>query len=356
MRGQRGFCVALLCAWLATFAVTRTALGKAIEVKVVVVTMFERGADKGDQPGEFQLWVEREQLEQVMPLPGAYHGIRMNGNGVLGMVTGVGTAKASASVMALGLDPRFDLTHAYWLVAGIGGGDPADISLGSVVWADRVLDGDLGYEIDGREIPPSWSTGFVPLRKSEPFEQPVRNGLEGELYVLNQRLVRWAFGLTQGMRLADDDTLRAARARYVGFPNAQKPPFVAEGDTLSASTFWHGELMEAWANQWVKYFTHGRGNYMISAMEDSGTLQALTFLKAAGRVDLNRVLVLRAASNYDRPPPGVSAAENLKSINAGGYSAFTQSLEGAELIGDEVVRYLVAHWRACREHIPVGGR
>ena len=26
--------------------------------------------------------------------------------------------------MAVGLDPRFDLTKAYWIVAGIGGGRP----------------------------------------------------------------------------------------------------------------------------------------------------------------------------------------------------------------------------------------
>ena len=45
--------------------------------------------------------------------------------------------------MALGADPRFDLSKAYWLVAGIGGGDPADVSLGSAVWADHVLDGDI---------------------------------------------------------------------------------------------------------------------------------------------------------------------------------------------------------------------
>ena len=35
-----------------------------IHVKVVVVTMFERGEDTGDVPGEFQLWVEREHLDQ----------------------------------------------------------------------------------------------------------------------------------------------------------------------------------------------------------------------------------------------------------------------------------------------------
>ena len=127
---------------------------KPIPIKVVVVTMFERGEDTGDAPGEFQLWVEREHLDQVLPMPAGYHHVRLNRDGVLGMLTGVGTAKAAASVMALGLDPRFDLSKAYWLVAGIGGGDPADVSLGSAVWADHVIDGDLAFEIDAREIPP----------------------------------------------------------------------------------------------------------------------------------------------------------------------------------------------------------
>jgi purine nucleoside permease len=52
--------------------------------------------------------------------------------------------------MALGMDPRFDLSKAYWLVAGIAGIDPADGSLGSAAWAEWVVDGDIGYEIDAR--------------------------------------------------------------------------------------------------------------------------------------------------------------------------------------------------------------
>lgn len=119
-----------------------------IPVKVVVVTMFEQGDDTGDAPGEFQKWVEREHLDRVLSAGAGYHQLRMNKDGVLGMVTGIGTAKAAASVMALGMDSRFDLTKAYWLVAGIGGGDPADVSLASVVWATHVVDGDLAYEID----------------------------------------------------------------------------------------------------------------------------------------------------------------------------------------------------------------
>jgi hypothetical protein len=122
-------------------------------VKVVVVTMFERGADTGDEPGEFQYWVERDHLDRIFPLPQAYHDLRMNRDGVLGMVTGMGTARAAASVMAVGLDPRFDLRHAYWLIAGIAGVDPADATLGSAAWATWIVDGDLAHEIDAREMP-----------------------------------------------------------------------------------------------------------------------------------------------------------------------------------------------------------
>src|ERR1700677_2174001 len=86
-----------------------------IPIKVVVVTMFEAGADTGDRPGELQLWVERDHLDKILPFPQAYHALRMNGDGVLAVLTGVGTAKAAGSIMALGLDPRFDLRRAYWI-------------------------------------------------------------------------------------------------------------------------------------------------------------------------------------------------------------------------------------------------
>jgi purine nucleoside permease len=329
-----------------------TPSGKPIPIKVVVVAMFERGEDTGDTPGEYQLWVESEHLDQIIPLPAGYHHVRLNKDGVLGILTGVGTAKAAASVMAVGLDPRFDLSKAYWLVAGIGGGDPADVSLGSAVWADHVLDGDLAYEIDARQIPENWPTGYVPLRRAIPYEQPVRDQLEGELYALNSELVAWAFRLTKDILLPDSDSLRAARARFTGFPNALKPPFITRGDTLSSSTFWHGSKMDEWANAWTRYYTLGKGNYMVSAMEDTGILQALTFLNQAGRVDLRRVLVLRAVSNYDREPPGATAADDLKAMVSGNYSAYFPALEAAQIVGDKVVRDIIDHWPERAATIP----
>jgi len=344
--------IALLCGTFAGFGSAQsTAPSPPIPVKVVVVAMFERGEDTGDTPGEFQLWVEREHLDQVLPLPAGYRHLRLNKDGVLGMVTGVGTAKAASSVMALGLDPHFDLSKAYWVIAGIGGGDPTDVSLGSAVWADYVVDGDLAFEIDGRQIPPSWPTGYVPLRKGTPYEAPATADY-GEVYAINPDLVAWALSLTQHTPLPDSESLRKSRSRFNGFPNATKPPFVTRGAVLSAGTFWHGSKLEDWANAWTRYYTDGKGNYMVAAMEDSGTLQALTFLNQAGRVDLRRVLLLRTVSNYDREPPGEEVAESLKEMVSGNYSAYMPSLEAAQIVGDKIVRNIVEHWPERKDSIP----
>jgi purine nucleoside permease len=347
MQMRRGLLSLLLC-----FVCCRVYAAPAtpIPVKVVVVAMYESGEDTGDLPGEYQYWVERAHLDRVLPFDAAFHHLRMNDQGVLAILTGVGTAKAAASIMALGLDPRFDLTHAYWLVDGLAGGNPADVSLGSAVWAHWIVDGDLGYEIDAREIPPAWPTGYVPFRKSTPYEQPVTPP-SGQVYEMNSSLVDWAYNLTKSTPLADSDPMREKRSHFPQ-PAAQRPPFVMEGDDLASSTFWHGKLFDEWANAWVRYYTGGKGNFVVSAMEDTGTLQSLTFLAHAGKVDLKRVLVLRTISNYDQPPPGVTAAESLAEQKIGKYGAYLPALEAAYSIGRPVVDAIVMHWDQYRDRLP----
>jgi purine nucleoside permease len=312
--------------------------------------MFEVGEDTGDKPGELQYWVERDHLDQIYPLPAAWHTARMNASGEMAILTGQGTAHAASTIMALGLDPRFDLTHAYWLIAGIAGGSPDRISLGSAAWARWVVDGDLGYEIDPREIPPDWTTGYVPLRKAKPFEPPAAP-LEGQVYALNASLVEWAFNLTRTVPLADSDHLREVRSHFDG-EAARRPPFVTMGDEISSSTYWHGKILDAWAAQWVPYFTGGKGVFATTAMEDTGTLQSLQFLANAKRVDLNRVMVLRTVSNFDRQPNGMSAADSLASQRIGAYSGYLPSLEAAYTVGHAVVSELLTHWPKYEQSIP----
>jgi purine nucleoside permease len=332
----------LLFAVVAAPAVLGASQTAPIPVKVVVVAMFEVGQDTGDQPGELQYWVERDHLDRVFPLPAGYHAVRMNADGEMAVLTGQGTAQAAATIMALGLDPRFDLSHAYWLIAGIAGGTPERVSLGSAAWARWVVDGDLGYEIDAREMPSDWPTGYIPLHKTRPFDPPAEP-IEGQVFALNPNLTQWAFGLTRNVPLADSDRLRQIRADFDGAA-AQRPPFVLLGDEISSSTYWHGRLSDSWATQWVSYFTGGQGQFATTAMEDTGTLLSLKRLGSAGRVDWQRILVLRTVSNFDQQPRAMSAAESLARQRIGAYSAYLPSLEAAYTVGHAVVRELLANW------------
>jgi purine nucleoside permease len=324
-----------------------------IAVKVVVAAMFERGETRGDEPGEIQLWIERLGLDTEYDFTLGQDVLYMNDDGVMAILLGGGIPNATASIMALGLDDRFDLRDTYWLIAGIAGGDPEDLSLGSAAWARHVVDGDLLYEIDGREIPDDWPYGMVPLGGERPTNDP--NDLIGGwtvdtiAYTLNTGLVNWAFSITRDMQLPDAPGISEYRQRYDTYPVAQRPPFVTVGDTLSSSTYWHGELLNRWANDWLKLYRGENAEFMTSNMEDSGTLTGLARLARVGRVDMDRVLVLRTASNFTMPPADQSASwSHEQPYPDGGRPA----IEAAFAVGNVVVQALLDGWDEYQDEIP----
>lgn len=325
-----------------------------LPVKVVLVTMFEIGADEGDTAGEFQLWKARRDLHQRIPFPQSHHDLYYNPESqILGMVTGIGTAKSATATMALGLDPRFDLTQAYWMVAGIAGIDPEDASIGSVAWSSYLVDGDLGHEIDAREMPEDWDTGFFARRTNFPYD-PDRPAPTGEMFQANPDLRDWAYELTKNAELVNPEALEETRALYTEHPNAQRAPFVLTGGHIAAMTFWHGKLMNDWANKYVSYWSDGATDFVTSAMEETGTYQALTYLDNIGRVDEDRFLVLRGGSNYTMQPPGISAAENLLKENDG-YAGLEASLENIYIVGSIVIDELLANWDEYSQTVPGSG-
>lgn len=330
-----------------------TSTPEPLPVKVVIVTMFERGADEGDEPGEFQFWKERRDLDERFPFPQSHHDLFYNPESqILGLVTGIGTPRSAAATMALGLDPRFDLTKAYWLVAGIAGIDPEDASIGSAVWSAYLVDGDLGHEIDPREIPEGWETGYFPRHTQKPYD-PNRPSPNGEVYLINTQLRDWAYELTKDMALPDPPGLVEARAAYTDHPNALKPPFVLTGGHIAGQTFWHGAMLNEWANKWVHYWSGGATDFVTSAMEETGTVLSLQYLDNIGKVDIDRFLVLRAGSNYTMPPPGVGAAENLLKENEG-YAGLVAALESLYVVGSKVIDELIENWDTYEHAVPGG--
>jgi purine nucleoside permease len=88
-------------------------------------------------------------------------------------------------------------------------------------------------------------------------------------------------------------------------------------------------------------------------MEDSATLQSLSYLDNAGLVNKDRLLILRTASNFTMQPPSLSAAENLKLESSGdGYAAMGAAIEAAYNVGSQVTDYIVTHWETVKDKPP----
>ncbi len=320
-----------------------------IPVKVAVVVTFEVGADRGDRPGEFQFWAEREDWTREIAVPGVDHPVLTDGNGTIGVVSGT-TVRASNQVMALVMSGMFDFSRTYWVVNGIAGVNPSVASIGSAAWAHYVIDGDIAYEIDSREADASWPYAIMPIGSKVPNQKPANEGWEPKAmaYRLNPALVSWAYALTKDTQIPDSDEMKACRALYEGFPNAQKPPFILYGETFGSCRFWHGKALTQWASDWTRLWTDGKGEFAMSDMEDQGIAAALTRLSRMGKVDFQRVLFLRTASNYCMQAPKQDVNKSLHAE----YSGYIPSLEAAYRVGSRVTHELAAHWGEYRDKAP----
>ncbi|MFI5336739.1 MAG: purine nucleoside permease, partial [Opitutales bacterium] len=289
-----------------------------IRPKVIVVATYEVGADTGDKPGEFQYWVEREHLDGTLTVPGLDHPVRFNDQGVYGIVSGT-TRRCGLQMMALGLDPRFDLSHSYWIIGGIAGVNPHVATVGSAAWARHVIDGDVAYELDPREAPVDWPYGIMALGNKTPLTPPVIPDWAPKpmQWALNPTLVQWAYGLTKDLVLADSPAARAHRALFTAFPAATQRPRVLLGDSFGCSRYWHGARMQHWAEDWTRFYAGADGVCAMSNMEDQGLADALYRLNMMGRVDFQRVLFLRTGSNFTMPPPGMAAEASMVADYAG---------------------------------------
>jgi purine nucleoside permease len=331
-----------------------------IPVKVIVVANFEPGEDIGDAPGEFQLWAEREKLGEVIPVKGALHPLRRNAQGLYGIRWGSPDTMlggVAEQLMSLLLDPRFDFTKTYWLFTGISGVDPQVASVGSAAWARWVVQGDTLREFDDREVAKDWPYGLFAIGARTPNALPENPdgfagmtdaGKLGMAVELNQGLARWAFARTRDVVIPDTPELQQARAKWTGFPNAQRPPFVLMGETLGALRYWHGPGRTQWARDWVRLWTGGKGRFAMTNMESQSLAGTMLIAAKQGLVDMNRVLVLRTASNPSTPPPGVDAVASVSDEGAGQLAAY----EANYRVGVPVVHELLRNWDRYRDVVP----
>jgi purine nucleoside permease len=325
--------------------VAAPAIAAPLPIRMVVVTTFQHGEDGF---GEMKAWLPEAPVKldfAAGDVPLRYDPAR----GLLVIATGMGSPHAAASIMALGTDARFDLTRAYWLVAAIAGVDPAAGSLGSAAWIGEVVDGDYGFEIDARETPADWPTGKLPWFRAGPYALPLPDTADN-LFALNTHLRDWAFNLTRDISLPDNDAMARGRKGYAE-PAGQRPPFVLTGSEVSGQSWWAGWTATRHARRWTDYWTSGKGRFVMSAMEDSGIARAIGLLGRMRLADPARLTILRTASDYTAPPPGVSAADYVAAIQKN-VPATREALAAAYRVGKPVVDEITGHWEKYEKAVP----
>ncbi|HEY4349804.1 MAG TPA: purine nucleoside permease [Paraburkholderia sp.] len=316
--------------------------GEVRAPKVMIVSMFGP---------EGKVWLDKLGPWQEIRVPGLspdYPVVRCNEMDVCVMTTGMGHANAAASMMALTFSPRFDLRHTYFLIAGVAGIDPARGTLGTATWANYLVDFDIQWEVDSREAPPNWTTGYLGIFAKNQSDKPPLD-YRTEVFELNHQLTDAALALSRDVQLADASQAQATRAKYDYAP-ANQPPTVVQCDTLSGDTWWSGDAMGERAREWTRIVTDGKGNYCTTQQEDNATYEALKRAASAQRVDLQRVAVLRTGADFDRPPKGVSSVDNL--LNTNGQGGGDIALANLYRAGSPLVQSIVTQWSKWQKGVP----
>lgn len=248
---------------------------------------------------------------------------------------------AAASITAFTFSPLFDLRSTYFLISGIAGINPEIAGVGSVTFARYVTQPALQYELDAREKPANYSTGYVPEGSQSPSQYP--SELYGtECYEVNNRLRTLAVGFAKTAKLNDTDAAARFRATYRGsaYTAGTTKPGVYECDAATSDTFVSGRLLsEVWQN-FTRLITNGTGKYCTTVQEDSSVLEAILRADLAKRADFARVIVMRTGSDYDRQAPETSAIDNLYF----GQDGYTPALNNIYLAGVKVVQGILMGW------------
>lgn len=342
----RGGVAALLAVLCGAAGVARAA-EPAEPVRVMIVNMFfvESGP-----------WLEALPATREITVPGLPADspvVRCTADEVCQVSVGMGHANAAASTMALVYSGRFDLRRTYFLVAGIAGIDPARGTIGTAAWARYAVDIGLAHEIDAREKPRRWPSGYFGLLADAPGEKPrLRYGTE--VFRLDEALLQQALALSARAPLVDSDDVRAFRARYPSAP-ANQPPAVVQCDTATSDIWWSGREMGEQARRMTALLSDGQADYCTSQQEDNAVLAALDRGARSGLVDFARVAVLRTGSDFDRPYPRQKVIDSMLSQReiAGGFRNAAENLVRA---GMPLVAEIAAHWDAWRDGVPPPAR
>ena len=228
------------------------------------------------------------------------------------------------------------------MIAGTAGVNPEVATLSSVTFARYAVQVGLQYEFDAREIPSNWSTGYLGQGAYAPDQYPTF--IYGtEVLEVSAALRSLAVGFAKTATLNDTPDAAAYRALYTSpaYIAGASPPGVVACDVATSDVYFSGALLGNAFSNFTKLMTNGSGIYCTTAQEDNATLEALLRGAAIGLIDFSRIIIMRTATDFDRPYPGSSPQDNLFYAADYGYEP---ALQNIYLAGVKVVEGILNGW------------
>lgn len=212
------------------------------------------------------------------------------------LTTGEGEVNAATTLTALSLSPVFDLSKTFFLIAGIAGISPLQGTIGDVTFA-RFAVQILEYEVDARDLPSNWTTGYFNYGTDEPGQYPI-NIYGTEVFELNENLRDRALQLAEQAFLYNGSARNDEFRLTYNYAPANRTPMAIPCDTLTGDTYWFGETLDETFTNYTKLMTNGTGNYCTTQQEDNATLEAMMRAAMYGLVDFSRIVIMRSASDF----------------------------------------------------------
>ncbi|KAK9311209.1 purine nucleoside permease [Lipomyces starkeyi] len=233
----------------------------------------------------------------------------------------------------------FDLTESYWLIAGIAGINPRHSTIGSVVLSKYVVEVEIGMAFAGSDLPANYSDQyFFAYFQDIPSSYPSIVGTE--VYELNEALRDKVATLASKYSFNDNPTAASYRSRYE-YRAARAYPGISKCDVASAQTYWSGKVYAENVEYYTNLVSNGTAVYCSTDEDDTGTMAGLFRGAMMKKVDFSRIVVMKGSSNFDRPPPGISAYENLLVVSQNGYESALINMFG---VGSAFINDVVAEW------------
>ncbi|GAB7358635.1 hypothetical protein MBLNU230_g3865t1 [Neophaeotheca triangularis] len=310
-----------------------------VKPKVFIVSMFESEAEPWYNAPDFDI------LAMNITVPGfssQFPDAHCTADGEICLLTtAMGEINAAVTLTSLTRSSRFDLTSTYFLIAGISGINPNVGTLGDVAFARYAVQVALQYEIDPREVPENFSTGYIPFGAEGSGQYP-QSIYGSEVYELNQNLQDLAVSWARTATLNDTTAAQTYRANYASeYSASNSGPCVRQCDVATSDVYYHGNLLSSSFDDYFSLITNGSGTYCTSAQEDNATLEALLRGAMDKLVDFSRIILMRTASNFDRPYSGQTAVDSLLFAESGGFGPAVENIYRA---GIPIIEGIMQGW------------